>query len=175
MVEYTMLKPAIIYKQRLSDLKALASMKPHNKYYSLSGFSSFGEESNYDNYHSHSFVSVDSCDNVLGAMFVGVDRQIHSIYGLELIKFEKEYSWVFSKDIIRFFKLMFGEYKYNQLNFSVCVGSPNEKYQDKFIKKYNGRIVGIKKNHIKLWDGSIKDEKLYEITRENICKELHYI
>ena len=41
---------------------------------------------------------------------------------------------------------------------------------DKYIEKYNGRVVGYRKNEIMLSDGQYYDDKLYEITKEDYLK-----
>jgi hypothetical protein len=50
---------------------------------------------------------------------------------------------------------------------SNVVGNPAERMYDKFIEKYNGRVVGIKKNEVKLVDGKFYGLKLYEIIFNN--------
>jgi hypothetical protein len=58
---------------------------------------------------------------------------------------------------------MFEKYRFNKLNFTVVRGNPIEKTYDKLIKRYNGRIVGIKEQETKLIDGKLYDMKEYEI------------
>ena len=42
---------------------------------------------------------------------------------------------------------------------------------DKYIEKYGGRIVGIFKEDVRLYDGEYYDHKYYEIFREEFIKK----
>lgn len=53
------------------------------------------------------------------------------------------------------------------LNMEDLKGNPVELRYDKLIDKFNGRIVGIYKNHIRLVTGEICDKKIYEV----LCKK----
>ena len=49
------------------------------------------------------------------------------------------------------------------MNFSVAVGNPIERSYDRWVEKYNGRIVGIQKDHYLGIDNVFRDRKLYEV------------
>ena len=59
-----------------------------------------------------------------------------------------------------------------KLNFSVAIGHPIEKSYDKMVEKYGGRITGIKKEDVKLFDGKLYDLKGYEIFMDSIRQAL---
>jgi hypothetical protein len=50
------------------------------------------------------------------------------------------------------------------------IGNPIEKSYDKLIHKYGGRVVGTYKQHTKLIDNKLYDEKFYEIFRDDYIK-----
>jgi hypothetical protein len=91
-----------------------------------------------------------------------------------MIRFDRksQYDILFAKDMKKIFMMIFTYYKYNKLDFSVCVESPNEKIYDRFVLRYGGRIVGVKKRNFKLIDGTICDQKYYEILIEDFKKSL---
>jgi hypothetical protein len=43
---------------------------------------------------------------------------------------------------------------------------------DKFIKKYNGRVVGISKESVRLTDGEFYDVKEYEILKDKYIQTI---
>jgi hypothetical protein len=118
-----------------------------------------------DTWHAHHFVSVYS-NNVLGMIGYEIKRPENSVCGLHIIHFggpHAAYSYSFGKDIITAVKDIFERYRFNKLNFTVVKGNSIEKTYDKLVKRYNGRIVGIKEQEIKLIDGRLYDVKEYEI------------
>ena len=56
---------------------------------------------------------------------------------------------------------------FSKITFSVVVGNHIENAYDKFINKFNGRIVGIKEKECLLSDGNFYDLKMYEIINNN--------
>ena len=62
---------------------------------------------------------------------------------------------------------IFEKYNFRKLNFAVVIGTPVEKHYDRLIKRYGGRIVGVRKQNCRLIDGKYYDEKLYEIMRDD--------
>jgi hypothetical protein len=63
-------------------------------------------------------------------------------------------------------KDMFEKYRFNKLNFTVVRDNPIEKTYGKLIKRYNGRIAGIREQETKLIDGKLYDVKEYEIAAD---------
>lgn len=103
-------------------------------------------------------------DKVLGLFKATVERDINHVSSLMAINFNlKTISFTFIKDLENFIKYLLKYKKFKKISFTVVVGNPAEKMYDRFIEKYNGRIVGIKKNEVKLVDGKFYDLKLYEI------------
>lgn len=103
-------------------------------------------------------------DKVLGLFKAIVERDTNHVSSLMIINFNlKKISFTFIKDLENFIKYLLKYKKFKKISFTVVVGNPAERMYDKFIEKYNGRIVGIKKNEVKLVDGKFYDLKLYEI------------
>ena len=65
---------------------------------------------------------------------------------------------------------MFTKFNFRKKSFFVIVGNPIEKTYDKFVSRYGGRIIGVKKQHVKLTDGKYYDKKMYEIFRDDYIK-----
>lgn len=126
-----------------------------------------------DTWNKHQFVSLDKNDNVIGYIAYCVNRQLHSCCGLEIINFTDN-SVVFGLDIGQVLIDIFEKFHFNKLNFAVVIGNPIEESYDKMIKKYGGRIVGIKRDNARLIDGNFYDEKLYEITSDEYFNSKGY-
>lgn len=93
----------------------------------------------------------------------------YAVYGLHIIHFGGSCAsnrYVFGKDVMTAIRDIFEKYRFNKLNFTVVRGNPVEKTYDKLIKRYNGRIVGIKEQETKLIDGRLYDVKEYELLAE---------
>ncbi len=130
-----------------------------------SSWSNYKLELKEDNWEKIELVSVDKNDNVIGFLVASIDRDAYYISSLLVANFY-DINITFSKDFKQFLSDLFIKYKFNKVCFSVVISNPAEKMYDKYIKRYNGRIVGVQKEHAKLADGNYYDVKLYEILRK---------
>jgi hypothetical protein len=169
-----MLKAAYLYKDALPSYWVKSSLEYRCRFFS-ENYWNFDKLINDNNWDSHQFVSVDTSDNIVGFLAVTIDRPCHFVHHLGAMRFEtnKRYDILFAKDFKNFFDLLFDFYKYNKVNFEVCVGSPHEKMYDKFVSKYGGRIVGVRHKDFRLQDGTICDQKLYELPREDFLNSIN--
>jgi len=120
---------------------------------------------------SHQFVSVDKSENVIGYFSAGIFQKGHLINNIETIRFLKDpkYNITFSKDFAEFFEFLFLYLKYRKIEFGVASISPNREWYRKYVKKYEGRIIGVLSDHFLLIDNSFSDYEMYELSRENFC------
>ena len=114
----------------------------------------------------HEFVSVNVNGELLGYIRYSINQRVNKIFGFCAINFSDD-KITFGIDLGKSIDDIFNKYKYNKLIFGVTIGNPVEKTYDKMVKRYNGRIIGIKKEDIKLIDGNIYDSKMYEILRKD--------
>ena len=124
-----------------------------------------GLDNTWDKHH---FVSVYN-GQVIGYISYGISRTDNRVYRLEIINFT-ENSMVFGMDLGKVLVNIFELYKFRKINFMVVIGNPIEKKYDKLVERYNGRIVGLRKKHIKLIDNKYYDTKEYEVFREDYLK-----
>jgi hypothetical protein len=120
-------------------------------------------------WNKHEFVSLHNGE-VIGYLAYSIDREIYSASSLGIINFYNDANLTFVKDLHKFLQDIFDKFNFNKINFTVVVGNPIEKSYDRFVQKYGGRIVGFRKNDIRLIDNSLVDLKLYEILREDYLK-----
>jgi hypothetical protein len=127
-----------------------------------------------DTYNANHFVSVYDHD-IIGMIGYQLRRAENAVSGLQIIHFggpEASNKYIFGKDVLTAVKNIFEKYGFNKINFGVAIGNPIEKTYDKLVKWYNGHIIGIKKQDIRLLDGRIYDAKEYEILAEDYFRAL---
>jgi hypothetical protein len=117
-------------------------------------------------YDYHSFVSHDK-NQIIGFIAYNINRITDSVSRIQIVNFNKKYSYIFGKDAIICMKNVFEVFNFRKINFDIVIGNPIEKTYDKLILRYGGRIVGVKKEDVKLIDGKYYDLKQYEIFRED--------
>lgn len=166
-----MLEYAKKYEDRLRQLFYDIAFDP---FYQFQQFKSYREtfKVSDDTYNAVDFASVYN-NEILGMIGYQVNRDANCVFGLNIISFnqkEKQLYFIFGKDVMTAIKNVFEKHGFNKIGFSVIIGNPIEKTYDKLIKRYNGRIVGIKKQETKLLDGKLYDVKLYEILAEEYFK-----
>jgi hypothetical protein len=117
------------------------------------------------------YVSVNHKTNtIIGYFNAYISHRHYKVTELNIVNFE-EPNIVFSKDLKRFVDMLF-ERGFRKIEFSVVVGNPAEKMYDKFIKKYNGRVVGISKESVRLTGGEFYDVKEYEILKDKYIQTI---
>ena len=112
-------------------------------------------------WHTHEFVSVKDGE-VIGYIAYTINRNEYDVSGLKAINFS-ENKIVFGLDLLKVIDDIFKKFNFRKLSFGVYVGNPIEKSYDRLIRKYGGRIVGIKIEDTRLIDGKFYDFKMYEI------------
>lgn len=177
-----MLELALNYEEELKKKFRDTWFTEKYKFYScVNYYEDFKVVDSTWNYHQ--FVSVDSNKNIIGYIGYCIDRADNSTDGLTIINFtdtdnsiedltdiEKKNKAIFGIDIANAIRDIFKRYHFRKLNFAVVIGNSAEKSYDAMIKKYNGRIVGIKKEDAHLYDGKYYDLKLYEILAKDYLK-----
>lgn len=163
-----MLVPAINYSCQLTEKFNEIWFDDKYKYFN---FASYYDSFKVDDssWNKHQFVSIDNNGNIIGYIGYNVDRQTYSCNGLGIVNFTDN-KIIFGKDLRQALVDIFEKYKFRKLNFSVLIGNPIEKTYDKLIEKYNGRIVGIYFEDIKLMDGEFYNKKSYEIFRDDYLR-----
>jgi hypothetical protein len=118
-------------------------------------------------------------DTIIGYISYSVDRDALRVSGVQMMNF---YSFnegdgsddkrsVFGKDVLKVFKEMLTR-DYRKITFTAFEGNPIIPTYDKLVNKYGGRVVGIYKDHEKLWDGKYYDMKIYEIMQSDFINKM---
>jgi hypothetical protein len=162
-----MLQPAYLYKDDLFKYKCKLALDERYKYYEFDSSISFNITTDDSSWFKIQLVSVDQNNNLIGYFSAGINRHTYHVDSLGIINFTPKTNLIFAKDLKQFFLDLFNKYNFNKINFMVVIGNPAEQMYDKLVSNYGGRIVGIRKNDTKLWDGKLYDVKLYEILKED--------
>lgn len=159
---------AVDYEYKISKLLRKAMMDDKFKYYFNSSYFRYDNDSPKDSWNHLQMVSVKN-EKVVGLMGAYIDRETRNVTNLYAINFY-DINYTFSKDLRTFLTNLFEKFNFNKISFNVIKGNSAEKMYDKYIERYNGRIVGYKKNEYMLSDGKYYDDKLYEIMKEDYLK-----
>lgn len=114
------------------------------------------------NEYYHDFVSLDNDDKILGYISYQVDQAARSCSNLGIISVKRR-TFTFAQDCYQAVEDIFLKYHYNRLEFSGFVGNPTLKNYEAFVKKVGGKEIGYKTECVRLIDGKLYDEKLFEI------------
>ena len=162
------LKLAYTYKDKLQkQFQNIVFQEKYKFYYD--NYWNYTIKLSEDSWNDIELVSVDKDDNVIGFLRATIARTSDKISSLWIINFYQP-NLVFSKDLYKFLVDLFEKYNFRKIEFNVVIGNPIEKMYDKYINKYNGRIIGIGKQSTKLQDGKYYDVKFYEIFRDDYLK-----
>lgn len=116
-------------------------------------------------WNSRHFVSLNSKGEVIGFIGYEVIRDANIACNFGAINFTDDII-TFGLDLAQIIDDIFMKFNMNKLEFNVVCGNPIEKSYDKIIKRIGGKILCKRKDRAKLIDGTIHDDKLYEIMRE---------
>lgn len=159
-----MLGFAIDHEYNLAELYRTTWLNDKYKFFN-SNSAAYKLEIADSTYYQHQFVSFENqTKDIIGLIGYYIDREINAVSGIYVMNFGGN-DFLFAKDLNTALKDIFEKYNFNKINFTVIIGNPVEKHYDRFIKKYGGRIIGIRKDDVKLYDGQYYDRKVYEITR----------
>lgn len=167
-----MIRDARAYKSELQELfHVITNNEEYYKYWTFGVYNQPIEISDSD-WSEIAKVSI-AGDKVVGLMRASTDRSSNFIDSLSIIAFQTKPTPSFLKDVLEFIKYLLITRGFRKICFTVIVGNPAERIYDRFIAKYNGRIVGTYEDHVRLIDGKLYGNKLYEITRDNFISALY--
>ncbi|MCL1700775.1 hypothetical protein [Lysinibacillus sp. Bpr_S20] len=159
---------AVDHDHKLQALMRKAMLDEKYKYYFYSSYFRYDIDVPRDSWNHLQMVSVKG-NEIVGLLGAYIDRETRNVTDLYAINFH-DINYTFSKDFRSFLTDLFDKFYFNKISFKVIKGNEAEKMYDKYIEKYNGRVVGYRKNEVMLLDGKYYDDKIYEITRNEYLK-----
>lgn len=161
-----MLKLAYPYKEQLNQKYIETTVDEKYKYYHADTYADFNIELVDSTWTKLQMVSVNKDDEVTGFFSASIDRGDERISSLLVMNFG-DINFTFSQDFYRFLHDLFLKFNFRKMCFAVVVGNPAEKMYDRYIERYNGRVVGTRKKEVRLFDREYYDLKIYEIFRDD--------
>lgn len=107
------------------------------------------------------FVSLSPTNQILAYFSAEINRRLYKVDSLEVIIFTQNLTS--SRDFRQFITDLTGKFGFRKVSFEAFVGSPGESVYDRHLSTFGARVVGIKKQEVRLSDGKLYDLKLYEI------------
>ena len=156
-----MLKPAILYKNKILELFAKELYTEDYFYYNGYDCGSCLPtiEPREDVY---TYACVDKSDNVIGYLTYRIYSLTDTVCDFGLYSFDKG-NPILGVDVLRKLKELIS--KYHKVEWRVIEGNPVKRHYDKFCKKYNGNIIHLHDTSKDL-DGRFRDSFIYEIIRD---------
>lgn len=164
-----MIKPAILYKEKLLEKIAETFYDPEYMYYYdvQPGLPDIADKPD----GVYQFVSVDENDEVIGFFSYWVYEPTKRAMNFGLIAFKK-FNKVFLKDVERMFKDMFEKFGIESIEWRCYednVGAVN--LYKAVIKKYGGQIAGFLRKNGCPQSRKISNTYLFEILKEDLTFE----
>lgn len=120
-----------------------------------------------NNRWSHDFASVDpKTDEVVGIIRYRTDWEAMSATNFGMCSFDFG-NLIFARDLHQCVKDIFEKYRFNRMEWVCFIDNPIFTTYKRFIEKYGGRIVGIRKECSKLQDGKLHDDAIFELMRSS--------
>lgn len=163
-----MLKPAFLFQNELNE--AYQSIIYNDKYrFLVEDVWDYSIKIDESDKYRIQLVSANAENNIIGYFCADTDRKNNNITNLEVINF-REANPVYTIDFHRFIKSLTEKYGFRKVTFEVIVGSPYQDLYDKYLKRYNGREIGIRYQDVKLADGNYYDVKIYELYNTSVLR-----
>lgn len=158
-----MLKSAHLYKEKLMKAQYESWYDLNNQFWNCGCYDSeiTLPENNYD---THTFVSVDSNDKVIGYIVYGVDQIALKACGFGIISFDKG-NPLFAKDLYQCLLDIFYKYNLNKIEFMAYTDNPVIDAYRRFIKKVGGNSCGVTRQTSMLLDHKLHDSEAFEIMK----------
>lgn len=158
-----MIKPAQLYQEELKKLYYNTFYDEKYMYYQ-NWIGTQELEIHNENYNFHEFAILEN-NEVIGYIKYRINWIPNSIDSFSIISFKK--SFCFGLDLLKIIDDIFIKYKINKIEFRAIADNPVIKHYYNFIKIFNGREVGTLFETVKLSDGELHNEVLFELFRDN--------
>lgn len=116
-----------------------------------------------DTWEGTSFAFYDSLNNLVGWFCLSILRPADVLNIDTLCIINRKFSVSIFRAIIKFIKFRFNNSRVPKLTFCTMEDSKASILWDRIIERYDGNLVGIKKNQWLDMNGNYRGQKMYEI------------
>lgn len=158
-----MLVPAIIYKNEIEQKSKELCYTDEAFYYGDGlgqNYIHVEEEDMYGELFQYAILN--SQKELIGFLRYRIHWYNSCAHCFGLISFSNKPNGIIGIDLRNEFKKIMNQYKVHRIEFRMIKGNPVEKHYQKFVEKYNGRIL-VLKDAIKDKYGQYHDDVTYEI------------
>lgn len=159
-----MIRPAFAMQDQLRAAHAPAMAEPRCRYF-VGPYATWKLDIEESEWRSIQMVST-AGPHVLGYFGATVDRVAHTVDSMSAVAYQPGHP-VFGRDLAAFL-LMLVERRFVRIGWLVILGNPAESMYDRAVARLGGRIVGTRRKIVRMSDGTLGDDKLYEILTEEI-------
>ena len=118
-----MLKPAILYREKLNEKYNNIAFDDKYKYFNIDTYFDFDIKIADTTWQKIQMVSVNRENEVIGFLQAQIDRGSDSVISLWIGNFY-EVNYTFSKDLHQFLDDLLVKFNFRKVSFSVVVGNP---------------------------------------------------
>ena len=120
------------------------------------------------------FAVLDNEDNLIGVINYEFYPDVKLARDFGFINFYNNFKskLIMGKALLQVVHDCFFKFGLSTIEFNVICGNPIEKKYDKLIDKYGGRILCQRRNRAILLDGTVADDKMYELTKEDYLRSV---
>ena len=158
-----MLKPAQLYKERLSKALIETWYDPRYQFYNANEYCGVPEFSD-NNERYWQFVSVGENDELLGYISFYADRKTLTANWWGALSFNIG-NVRFIQDLFKLVGDVFFKYGFERISWICVADNPSIKGYRKFIKRHGGKECGYYRQNARLMDGKLHDEVCFEILK----------
>jgi len=170
-----MIQPAFIHKTELQKIYAEYIYKEKYKYYSLGVSTKYELEIDNSDWKMIQYCSIIN-NKIIGYFCAHIIRSDNKITEIGILNFIEDNDFLHKTlhktlgiDLIKFFRMLYLDKNIHKIEWSVILNkklkSRTEIFYDNIAEKYNGSIIGISHDAIKLRDGKYYDRKYYELIK----------
>jgi hypothetical protein len=159
-----MLEIAYPHKDKLNKAWQSCAFVDRFKYYNCTPEAYYEIYLDNNSWEKLQMVSADTSENITGYFAASIDRRTNKVSNISAINFGDQ-NLSFSRDFKDFLVRLFEVYKFNKVEWFVVVGNPAETMYDRIVAKYGGRVTGVKRDAVMLYDGTLCNVKEYELMR----------
>lgn len=163
-----MLKPAQLYEEEL-QIKNMEAWYDMDNMYWNSGVGFEKIEIEEGTWQSHSFVSVNEYDEVIGYISYQIDWESMCTYDFNIISFQKG-NIGFIRDVYEAVRNLFIKFNMNKIEWNCYADNPAIRGYRKFINTYGGRECAHWRQSTRLIDGKLHDRVGFEIMAYEFIK-----
>lgn len=122
--------------------------------------------------NARAYASVNTAGEIIGFITYTYDPMSRRCHGIGAINFTND-KLTFAADLLTLFRKMFLQRNALTIEFRAITDNPACVSYERFIKRVNGKLVGVLHDMVMTPDGQLHDMNIYEIRRADYLDKNH--